>query len=462
MTLELSRASILLALGCALPLSALASVAGCGSTATSNTPVADASTDGSDTETGAPDAGPDVDNGAPSTTYPAAHPAMPSLVNQAGGKTLATPKVHLVFFPSYPFEADLTTMAQGIGKSSYWGPATSEYGVGALEYVGSTTLSGMDATPPTTIADTAVEAFMNERIANGTFGTPDPSVIYTIFYPSTTSITMMGGPLGNSASCTSFGGYHSDTAVVVGDAGPPVNYAYAVLPTCKATAGETVLDGVTGATSHEWIEASTDPFPSTNMGQDSAYSSIDPEHLAWEILGGGGEDGDLCVSDQNAFYKPADLPFLVQRGWSNVLAKGGHNPCSPAIAGVPYFQSAPVLTQNVSFNAPALGGTFQTKGIVIPVGSSKTIELDLFSDAATSGPWTLTATDPIARLLQQPPTMEFAFDRTSGTNGEKIHLTITVKTALGLAGGAHPFVITSSIASPTKMSHTWAGIVVEK
>ena len=459
----MTKSSLLLALGCALPLSALASVAGCGSTATDNAAARDAGADvGSPDAGGAADTGPDVDNGAPSTTYPGPHPAMPSLVNQAGGKVLATPKVHLVFFPGNALEADLLSLAQKMGASSYWGPATSEYGVGALEYVGMTELAGPDATPPTTITDAAVEAFMNERIANGTFGTPDPNVIYTIYYPSTTSITMMGGPLGNSASCTSFLGYHNDTAVVVGDAGPPVNYAYAVLPTCKAMPGETVLDGVTSATSHEWIEAATDPFPSTNMGQDSAYSSIDPEHLAWEILGGGGEDGDLCVSDPNAFYKPADLPFLVQRGWSNVLAKGGHNPCSPAITGVPYFQSAPVLPQNVSFTAQALGGTFQTKGIVIPVGSSKTIELDLFSDAATTGPWTLTATDPIARLLQQAPTMDFAFDRTSGTNGEKIHLTITVKTALALAGGAHPFVITSTIASPTKMSHTWAGIVVEK
>jgi hypothetical protein len=270
---------------------------------------------------------------------------------------------------------------------------------------------------------------------------------------------MMGGPLGPSQSCTSFGGYHNDTPVMVGDAGAPVNYPFAVLPTCVTFGGLTGKDGVTTATSHEWIEASTDPFPSTNNGQDAAYSSIDPDHLAWMLLGGGGEDGDLCVSDLNADYTPADFPFVVQRGWSNALAKAGHNPCAPGITGVPYFQSAPVLNQNVHFTAQALGGTFQTKGVVIPVGGSKVIELDLFSDAATSGPWTVSATDPIAKYLQQAPTLDFAFDRTTGVNGEKLHMTVTVKTALGLAGGAHPFVVKSTLGT---MSHTWAGVITEK
>jgi hypothetical protein len=452
---------ILLAIGCALPLS----LAACGSTATDTTPAADAGTDAAgQVDSGiAPDAGPKVDNGAPSTTYPAAHPAMPQLVNQAGGKTLATPKVHLVFFPGYKLQADLITFAQGIGKSSYWGPAVTEYGVGAVEYAGMTELADADGVAPTTITDAQVEAFMNAHIASGTFGTPDPSVIYTIFYPQTTTITMAGGgPLGPSSSCMSFGGYHSDTFVTPGDAGAPQNYAFAVIPTCASFGGLTGIDGVSGATSHEWIEAATDPFPSTNMGLDSAFSGIDEDHLAWELLGGGGEDGDLCVSDQSAFYKPADFPFTVQRGWSNALAKAGHNPCAPNVAGVPYFQSAPVLNEKVQFTAAALGGTFHTKGVVIPVGQSKVIELDLFSDAATSGPWTVSAVDPLAQYLQMAPTLGFAFDRTTGVNGEKLHLTITVKATQGLAGGAHPFIVVSNLGGKSGVTHTWAGVVTEK
>ena len=39
------------------------------------------------------------------------------------------------------------------------------------------------------------------------------------------------------------------------------------------------------------------------------------------------------------------------------------------------------------------GTTVMTKGVTIPVGNSKTIEVDLFSDADTGGPWTVAADD---------------------------------------------------------------------
>jgi hypothetical protein len=456
----MQSSTLLAASACAL----LFVAAACGSTA-STAPQTSSPTDAGDTDSGgdnvvAADAGPDVDNGAPSTTYPAPHPAMPQLVNLARGSVLTTPKIYLVFFPGYPYKDQIVSFAQGLGATSYWGDATKEYGVGAIQYAGMIELSGPDANVGTSISDTDVEAFMNAKIASGLFGTPDANTIYSIFYPQTTTINLMGmGPLGSGASCSSFGGYHSDTPVQVNDAGPPQNYAFAVLPTCASFGGLTGIDGLSGATSHEWIEAATDPFPSTNMGQDSAYSSIDQDHLAWEVLGGGGEAGDLCVPEANAFFKPQGFDFTVQRAWSNVLAKGGHDPCAPNLPGTPYFQSAPVLDQAVSFTAAALGGTFHTKGVVIPVGSSKTIELDLFSDAATSGPWTVTATDALSVFLSAPPTMTFDFDRTTGVNGEKLHMTINMKSAQALAGGAHPFIINSKLG---QTSHTWAGIAVEK
>jgi hypothetical protein len=441
----------------------LFAAAACGSTAAS--PGAPVVADAGDVDSGdnsmvIVDAGPDVDNGMVSVNYPAPHPAMPQLVNAAHGAVLATPKIYLVFFPGYPYKDQIVAMAQGIGATTYWDAISKEYGVGKIEYAGMIELSGADANVGTSIKDTDVEAFMNAKIASGLFGTPDPSTIYSIFYPQTTTITMAAmGPLGASSSCMSFGGYHSDTPVMVDDAGAPQNFAFAVLPTCATFGGLAGIDGLTGASSHEWIEAATDPFPSTNMGQDSAYSSIDQDHLAWEILGGGGESGDLCVPEANAFYKPSGFNFTVQRAWSNTLAKGGHDPCAPNLPGTPYFQSAPVLDQAVSFNAAALGGTFHTKGIVIPVGMNKTIEIDLFSDAATSGPWTVSVTDPLALFLGTAPTLDFSLDRTSGQNGEKLHLTITTKATQALTGGAHPFVITSKL---DKTTHTWAGIVVEK
>ena len=66
--------------------------------------------------------------------------------------------------------------------------------------------------------------------------------------------------------------------------------------------------------------------------------------------------------------------YYVQRTWSNVLAQGSHDPCAPAIAGA-FFDSAPVLTDTVSFSS-ALTGTVMTKGITIAVG-----QLQIFSRA---------------------------------------------------------------------------------
>jgi hypothetical protein len=429
------------------------------------------------------DAAPDVDNGAPSTTYPAPHPPLPQLTNQAGGNTLASPKVFLIFYPGYPYEQQMIALAQKFGASTQWAGSTQEYNVGALAYAGSIELTG--ETAPASINDQQITAYLNAKIASNAFGSQDTNTIYTIFYPEATTITLQGGgPTGNSTSCSSFGGYHDDMAVTINPTAPdagtaddggadggtdaaadvslgPVvvkNFAYAVLPTCATFGNLNGVDGVTGATSHEWVEAVTDPFPSTNNGSDSAFSSVDNDHIAWMLLGGGGEAGDLCVQEANAFYVPTDLGSTVQRTWSNQLAKASHDPCSLNLPGTVYFNAAPVLNDTVSFSSQFIGGSVTTKGITIPVGQSKTIEVDLFSDAATGGPWTVDTFDLLSAFTQSAPTLNFAWDRTSGVNGEKLHLTITTVTSSSDLGGAHPFVITSSLGNT---QNTWAGIVMQ-
>jgi len=419
------------------------------------------------------DAAPDVDRGAPSTTYPAPHPPLPQLVNVAGGSTLAHPKLFLVFYPGYAYEAQLVELAQKLGVSTQWGGSTAEYGVGAVEYAGMRELSGADATPPTTIADSEVASFLSARIASGAFGPPDPNAIYTIFYPETTTITSTG-PTGAISSCQpgGFGGYHDDMSVTFtrtapdagadaaaeGGAGVQLtnNFAFAVLPTCAASNGLSILDGVSAAVSHEWVEAATDPFPSTNNGNDSAYVQVDNDHIAWMLLGGGGEAGDLCVPEANAFYVPADLPSTVQRTWSNDLARASHDPCALDQPGS-FFNSAPVLGETISFDSQFLGPV-TTKGVTIPVGKSRTIEVDLFSDGPVSGPWTVAAQDLLSDFTGSAPTLEFSWDRAQGVNGEKLHLTITTATASTLLGGGHPFVITSTLGG---IVNTWPAFIVE-
>ena len=430
------------------------------------------------------DAAPDVNNGAPSTTYPAPHPPLPTLVNVAGGPVLATPKVFLIFYPGYQYEQEIISMAQTFGVTPQWAAETTEYGAGPLEYAGMVELSGADATPPGTIAATDITTFLSTRLANGDFGTPDVNTIYSIFYPETTSITIPNGPgQGNSSSCQEFGGYHDDMSVTYTRGGPPpatdggtdagpgvdsgpgvqltANFAYAVLPTCSSFPPLSGLAAVTGPVSHEWLEATTDPFPSTDNGANEAYAALDNDHFAWVLYyQGNAEAGDLCVEESNAFYVPSGYDFTVQRTWSNALAMASHDPCTLNIPNLPFFDSAPVLPDTFLFDTSVIGGAgkIQTQGVKVAVGTSQTIAIDLFSDAETNQPWDVQAFDLLSEFTNGPPTLQFAWDQTQGVNGQILHLTITMSQADSTLGGAHPFVIVSSIG---QIQNIWPAFAFE-
>ena len=415
----------------------------------------DASTDDAGDDSGgdaAPvDAGPDVDHGKPSNQYPAPHPPLPQVVDN-GGPTLGTPRVWLIFFNyqnnPHPYEAQIKQFTQELAASTgYWSATTSEYLVGQIEYAGFTEIT--DEAPPASITSAGIDAWVQAKVGAGMFGgAPDPHTIYTVVYPASTTITMMSG-FGSSQSCTSFGGYHTDTSVNGTDV------PYAVIPTCASFGGLSGVDAVTGPISHEWIEAATDPYPQSNP----AYATIDADHIVWELVGGGGEVGDMCISEPDAFFAPQEFAadggtlYSAQRTWSNLLAKASHDPCAPNYAGHPYFQSAPVLNENVTLK---FGGNIATKGVTIPVGMSKTIEVDLFSDGP-AGPWTVSAQDAFATAMMQTPTLAFSWDKKTGQNGEKLYLTVTVKSKT--AFGASAFVIVSQLGLRYTL---WPGLVIEQ
>jgi hypothetical protein len=84
------------------------------------------------------------------------------------------------------------------------------------------------------------------------------------------------------------------------------------------------------------------------------------------------------------------------------------------------------------------------------VGASATIPLRLFSDAPTSGPWTVSAR-PAAGWAGE---LAFSFDRTSGADGDVLSMTVHV---LGAGRyGREPFVVTSELGG---VEETWIGLV---
>jgi hypothetical protein len=348
----------------------------------------------------APDAaGPDVDAAPPDTGFAeAAHPTQP-VISNAGGVVLSAPVVVPVFFPNDSTQqAQLETFLQQLAQSSYWTTISHEYGVGALTVAPSVIAT---ETPPTD--DNTLQQIITSH-AGGTGGWPaaTPNTIYAVFLPQGVTLSMGGG-----TSCVDFGGYHSEVQA------NGMQVVYALMPRCTTSMQFDPLQYNTIATSHELLEASTDPHPYSG----AAFNTPDDDDA---IIGltPGGELGDMCEYVKAA-YQPLVGSFYVQRTWSNASAAAGHDPCVPVMQ-TPYVEAAANLPE---INLSAGGMSFTTRGVAVPLGSSADIEIDLFSDAPAAD-WDVVAYDVASMYLKQPAELALTLDRTSGHNGDKLKLTV--------------------------------------
>ena len=236
----------------------------------------------------------------------------------------------------------------------------------------------------------------------------------------------------------SVGGYHSHSTVGSTDV------VYAAIPRCASFLGLGGIDVPTIAASHELIEATTDPFWDDAR---SAFAAVDDDHFVWE-LEPGAEVADLCDSFADVYFLDPEIGSKVERIWSNELASEGHLPCAPLDTGTPYFNAIPTLDESVTFVYGAQSK--KTKGVRIAVGESKTLEVKLLSDAPTSGPWKVSA----ATINETLPSLDFAFDRDTGVNGDVLQLTVTAKRK-GAFGGT-VFRVTSTLGA---QKNFWMGFV---
>jgi hypothetical protein len=376
----------------------------------------------------------------------APHAPMAQLANM-GGPILKTPKIVAVTFDGDSLRTQIEDFVGKLGASQYWSTVVSEYGIGAA----TTTTVHVSQAPASTMNDTDIQKFLQDNVkAGGLLGAADPNAIYTMIYPAGVTVTQGSGQY-IGTGCQEFGGYHYE--ITVGT----TKVAYAVIPRCDAFPAPPAhslmgIDFVTTALSHELAEASTDPHPET----EPAFAGTDDADLVWSFMTGG-ENGDMCAVIDQFWVKPADLGYTVQRLWSNKAALASHDPCVPAPA-TPYFNAAFTPTDTVKVTDPSgVGPSMDTKGIKIAVGQSKTIELDLYSDQPTRD-WIVSAYDPGGGGGPGPGSipLTFALDKTSGKDGDKLQLTITLKSAP--QGGIEPFVIESRLDG---VSTQWFGLVGE-
>jgi hypothetical protein len=230
--------------------------------------------------------------------------------------------------------------------------------------------------------------------------------------------------------------------------------SYAVVADCASPPSDAEFAPLDLTASHEVAEAATNPC----KGNGCTGYSLDTGHFVWQFVPAlltergfdalipvGGEVADLCESNADGFTPQGTL-VDVQRLWSNEAMLAGHDPCVPTNGSAAYFNARALLPDDIDFVVDA-NTTIRTGGVAVPIGSSAVVELDLYSDADTGGPWSLEAFAHdlgVSGLAALRPSLDLHFDRVTGQNGEKLHLTITRRA--GAAAGT-VVVVDSYLAS---------------
>lgn len=359
----------------------------------------DAAADAAPSDDASADAGP-----AP---YPAPHPSAPT-IRSLGGPVLASPHVIPIVFENDSLAPTIGSFTKALQGSQYWKATTSEYGIGDLSVDDVVVVPASDTLPGATISDAQIQAFLAAHLdgAHAGFGQPDPSTIYALFYPAGTTVTKENGE-----SCKVFGGYHRQVPLGA------MQIAYVVIPRCSIFNTLSGADAVTAAASHELVEAATDPFEMTTP----AYLVPDDDHMAYGFYPDT-ELADMCSTEDDSYFK-ADVGFMVQRTWSNSLAALGGSGCAPLPPNYVYWAASPVLTEKVNMDLTSQQmGIIVTKGVTVPLGESRTIDVDVFTTGPT-GPLNLFAFD-YPQLQGQSAELELTFDQATGVNGDTRKLTI--------------------------------------
>jgi hypothetical protein len=380
--------------------------------------------------------------------YPAVAASVP-VVKSAGGAVLAAPRIVPVFFPGETDAAELGGAIVRYAASAEWAAATGPYGVGTPTVADAVVSSeGL----PSNLYTPDLGSWILRHL-DGThpeWGPVDTgtlaSSVYLLYPPAGATLYAPGSDSTDPMAPTLCGARAWDLPAwhwqSVPAPGPYVPVAFAVVGRC-APGGAPLIDAMTAATSHELVEAVTDPYVVTGP----AYARVDDAHAFWMEMTGGGELADLCAPLDVA--RPADVGAVVQRTWSNAAAAAGHDPCIPSRGG-PYFTVSADAPD--AFDDPYAGGA-RVQGVAIAAGASRTIDVHLVSDAATD-PWQITVLDANA-ALGGAPLLKVSLDRPTGNNGDVAHLTI--EPLVGVRGATAVYEVDSTQHGVT---HRWYGDVI--
>ena len=218
-------------------------------------------------------------------------------------------------YDSQKAPAILTTLAQHIGGSPYFGINTSYYDaakkhvVNAVSYRGGVSVPAAPQYGGTTLTDSSIQTIVTDAIAGGGFGatTADPNGVYFVLTAKNVTET--------SGFVTKYCGWH--TYATIGSA--PVKYSFVgdatqlglsscAVQTTTSPNGDPGADAMASVIAHELEEAVTDP-----------------QLNAW-FDGRGYENADKCAWTFGSTYTTSNgalanvsfggLDYLIQRNWS--------------------------------------------------------------------------------------------------------------------------------------------------
>jgi hypothetical protein len=354
--------------------------------------------------------------GTDSSFVPASQAPLPQVIS-FGGPVLANPKVQPIAYTNDVGLSDMNAFLHELTQTAFWAQGTSEYGVGALTVLPTIAISDP---PPGSITDAQLTASLaaNTSGPSPAWGPADPSTIYLFLLPTGSIEADSQG-----SCCSAYDAYHSETKV--GTTSVP----YAVSCSCPGFDGPSITDIAerTVNISHELVEAATEPFPYSNP----SWGREDDPNVVWTLTTVG-EVADMCEFNNDAYFIPPGATYMIQRVWSDKAARAFLNPCVPQITSAPYFGAAPQLG---SVRYPLQGGgSITTAGVKLALGQTKTIDLTLFSEGPMPGPFRVTPYD-FGYLLGGASNLALALDRTSGQNGDTLHLTIRAVSSNPTIGG---------------------------
>jgi hypothetical protein len=304
--------------------------------------------------------------------------------------------VNVFYSPGHAYKTMLEDYAKAIVQSPHFDWLT-EYNAGSYKISRGSFLTTFEDTKtnPATVTQVNPETYLKGLVTAGKLPAPDDDTIYMMYFPSKIDPTD-----GQGSSCIANGdycAYHSSYAATGGQM-----VRYGVIPDmeagqCSQGCGPPGFASFTDVSSHELIEAVTDPDGS------GWYDTGAPDTSSSNC----GEIGDICAVGGTAETATV-AGFVIQKEWSNK-----NNAC----IGV---------DPNVTLNDFTVA--VSPAELEVPVGGSATATVTLTKKSGVAENVTLSAPTPPAGLAAA--FMPASVTSAAGTS------TVTVSAAPTLTAGA--------------------------